>query len=79
MAVIAFRESPATRHLVPRITSYTTSLRDLGVALGETLLSTMPEFSEAYSGMKLQRTWPMALAEGDSDPGRTRRTSKETK
>lgn len=68
LAVIAFRESPTTRHLVPRITSFTTSLRDLGVALGETLLATMPEFQIAYPNNHLQRTWPMELVPGDSDP-----------
>jgi len=74
VAVIAFRESPITRHLIPRITSFRTSLRDLGVALGETLLSTMPEFSEAYVGKELQRIWPMELVAGDSDPFPSKRS-----
>jgi DNA-binding LacI/PurR family transcriptional regulator len=68
VAVIAFRESPITRHLVPRITSFTTSLRDLGVALGEMLLSTMPDFQNSYPDVQVQRIWPMELVPGESDP-----------
>lgn len=68
LGVIAFRESPITRHLVPRTTSYRTSLKDLGVALGETLLSTMPDFREAYPDSEHQRIWPMELVAADSDP-----------
>jgi DNA-binding LacI/PurR family transcriptional regulator len=67
LSVIAFRDSPITRHLVPRITSFKTSLRDLGVALGETLLSTMPDFLDAYPNIAQQRIWPMELVAGDSD------------
>ncbi len=67
-AVIAFRESPITRYLVPKITSFKTPLRELGVALGEILLSTMAEFRGAYPGTTPQRIWPMELAPGDSDP-----------
>ena len=68
LAVIAFRESPVTRHLLPRMTSFTTSLRDLGVALGEMLLTTMADFAESYPDTPVQRIWPMELVEGDSDP-----------
>ena len=77
--VVAFRDSPVTRHLVPRITSFTTSLRDLGVALGETLLSRMPDFLEAYPNTPRQRIWPMELIDGDSDPPRSKRARSSTK
>ena len=79
LAVIAFRESPITRHLVPRMTSFTTSLRDLGVALGETLLSTMPDFQDSYPDHGLQRTWPMELVPADSDPLRSSGTRRGAK
>ena len=68
LGVIAFRESLITQHLVPRITSFATSLRDLGSALGETLLSTMPDFRDAYPHAALQRIFPMELVAADSDP-----------
>lgn len=68
MSVIAFRESPITRHLAPRITSFTTSLRGLGITLGQTLLSTMPDFLKSYPNVLQQRVWPMELVPGDSDP-----------
>ena len=73
LAVIGFRDSPMTRHLVPRITSFTTSLRDLGEALGETLLSRMPGFQDAYPDVQIHRVWPMELVPGESDPPRSKR------
>lgn len=77
-AVIAFRESPITRYLVPRITSFTTPLRELGIALGEMLLSTMPDFRAAYPNTELQRVWPLELVEGDSDPRPTKSKNRRT-
>jgi DNA-binding LacI/PurR family transcriptional regulator len=68
LAVIGFRDSPQTKHLVPRLTSFTTSLRDLGVALGEALLSQMPAYSGGYPGRTSQMIWPLTLLPGDSDP-----------
>lgn len=79
LGVIAFRESPITRHLVPRITSFTTSLRDLGVTLGQTLLSTMPDFLENYPNVRDQQVWPMELVAGESDPSRTKRIPGHSK
>jgi DNA-binding LacI/PurR family transcriptional regulator len=67
IAVIGFRESPQTRFLTPRLTCFTTSLRDLGVALAETLLSQMPAFQAQYPDWPPQRIWPMTLLPGDSD------------
>lgn len=68
LAVIGFRDSPQTRHLVPRLTSFTTSLRDLGVALGGALLAQMPAYSETYQDRPSQMVWPLTLLPGDSDP-----------
>lgn len=70
MAVIGFRDSPLTRYLVPKLTCFTTSLRDLGIALGETLLSRMPAFQDEYANVPIERTWPLDLVPGDSDPPR---------
>jgi DNA-binding LacI/PurR family transcriptional regulator len=68
VAVIGFRDSPLTQHLVPRLTSFTTSLRDLGVALGEILISRMPAQARHYSERHMHQVWPMKLLPGDSDP-----------
>lgn len=68
MAVIGFRDSPLTRHLTPRLTSFATSLRDLGVALGEMLLSRMPSFQDGYPDWPMNKVWPLTLVPGDSDP-----------
>lgn len=70
MAVIGFRDSPVTRHLVPPITSFTTSLRDLGEALGQNLLSRMSGYKDSYPDVPAQRIWPMELVERESDPPR---------
>jgi DNA-binding LacI/PurR family transcriptional regulator len=68
LAVIGFRDSPLTRHLVPKLTCFTTSLKDLGIALGETLLSRVPRFKDDYADVPLERIWPLDLLPGDSDP-----------
>jgi DNA-binding LacI/PurR family transcriptional regulator len=66
IAVIG-RDSPHTRFLSPTLTSFTTSLRDLGVALAEGLLATMPAYAEAYPMGVTRKLWPMTLLEGQSD------------
>ena len=68
IAVIGFRDSQQTRHLVPRLTSFTTSLKDLGMALGETLLSRMPATAKEYADRPPTMIWPLTLVPGDSDP-----------
>ena len=68
MAVIGFRESSLNRHLSPHLTSYSTSLRDLGIALGEVLLSQLPAFAERYKDLPRQKVWPLELVPGESDP-----------
>jgi DNA-binding LacI/PurR family transcriptional regulator len=67
MAVIGFRESPQTRHLVPSLTSFRTSLRDLGEALGQMLLSQMPPYDKDYPNWPSSQVWPLTLIAGDSD------------
>jgi DNA-binding LacI/PurR family transcriptional regulator len=68
MAIIGFRESSQNRHLSPHLTSYSTSLRDLGIALGEVLLSQLPSFADRYRDLPRQRIWPLELVPGESDP-----------
>lgn len=67
IAVIGFRESPQTRFLVPKLTSFRTSLRELGAALGETLLAQMPNFRESYAERPSTLVWPLTLVPGESD------------
>ena len=49
IAVIG-RDSPQTRFLSPALTGYEQSLRDLGIALGEALLASMPIGLVAFPG-----------------------------
>lgn len=67
IAVVGFRESPTSRFLSPTLTSFRMSLRDLGVALGESLLASMPAYAEIYPQGLVQRVWPMELVPGESD------------
>lgn len=67
IAVIGFRESPLSRFLSPTLTSFRLSLRDLGVALGESLLASMPAYADIYPQGLVQRVWPMELIPGESD------------
>lgn len=67
IAVIAFRESPLSRFLSPALTCFRMSLRDLGIALGESLLASMPAYAEIYPQGIVRRVWPMELVEGGSD------------
>lgn len=67
IAIIGFRESPQTRFLVPRLTCFNTSLRDLGIALAEMLLSQMPAFEDHYPNWPTTKVWPMTLVPGESD------------
>lgn len=67
IAVISFRESPLSRFLSPTLTCFRMSLRDLGIALGESLLASMPAYAEIYPQGVVRRVWPMELVEGGSD------------
>jgi DNA-binding LacI/PurR family transcriptional regulator len=66
IAVIG-RDSPHTRFLSPTLTAFRTSLRDLGIALAEGLLATMPAYRDAYPQGLVRRLWPLTLFEGESD------------
>lgn len=67
IAVIGFRESPQSRFLSPALTCFRISLSDLGVAVGESLLASMPAYAEVYPQGIVRKIWPMQLVEGDSD------------
>jgi DNA-binding LacI/PurR family transcriptional regulator len=66
IAVIG-RFSPQAKFLSPSLTCFRLSLRDLGIALAEALLGTMPAFAEAYGDGAVRRLWPFELVEGESD------------
>lgn len=58
---------PQAQFLSPRLTHFELSLRELGIALAESLLATMPAYREHYADRPSQLIWPMALVEGESD------------
>ncbi|WP_113466253.1 LacI family DNA-binding transcriptional regulator [Rhizobium cremeum] len=66
IAVIG-QQSPHSHFLSPRLTSFTLSLRDLGIALAETLLGTMPAYRDMYPEQPHRLLWPMTLVDGESD------------
>jgi DNA-binding LacI/PurR family transcriptional regulator len=66
IAVIGPR-SPHSHFLSPRLTCFQLSLRDLGEALAEALLATMPEYAKLYPQGVTRKIWPMTLVEGESD------------
>jgi DNA-binding LacI/PurR family transcriptional regulator len=67
IAITAFRENPQTGFLSPPLSSFRISLRDLGIALGEALLATMPAYRESYPLGSNHTIWPMVFREGESD------------
>ena len=67
IAVIGFRESPQSRFLSPTLTCFRMSLRDLGIALGESLLASMPAYADIYPQGLVRRIWPLELVPGESD------------
>jgi len=66
MAIIG-RQSPHSQFLSPRLTSFSLSLRDLGIALAESLPATMPAFADIYPTRAARILWPMALVPGEGD------------
>lgn len=66
IAVIG-RDSPQTRFLSPTLTGFRQSLFDLGIALGEALLASMPEYAELYPLGTVRKVWPTELVAGESD------------
>lgn len=67
LAIIGFRASPLAKFLSPTLTCFSMSLRDLGIALGESLLASMPAYAEAYPQGIVHKVWPMELLPGESD------------
>lgn len=66
IAVIG-RHSPQAHFLSPSLTCFRLSLRDLGIALAETLLSSMSAFAHHYPDAPSNSLWPMELVDGESD------------
>jgi DNA-binding LacI/PurR family transcriptional regulator len=66
IAVIG-RYSPQATILSPSLTCFKSSLQDLGTALAEALLATMPDYASIYPQGVTQRIWPMQLVPGESD------------
>ena len=67
IAVISFRNIAQTRFLQPRLTAYTLSLHDLGVALAEALLSDIRSKRAGLPTPPANIIWPMQVVERDSD------------
>ncbi len=61
------RDSPHAHFLVPKLTCFRLSLRELGISLAEALLATMPEHKQTYPLGVVRKIMPMALVEGESD------------
>ena len=61
------RDSLPVRFLSPSLTRYGQSLRNLGIALGETLLASMPAYQQFYPMGIVRRIWPLEFTEGESD------------
>lgn len=66
MAIIG-RDSTSAHYLTPKLTSFSLSLRDLGITLAESLLATMPAYADQYPLGVVRKIVPMELVEGDSD------------
>ncbi|MGH6860650.1 MAG: substrate-binding domain-containing protein, partial [Phyllobacterium sp.] len=56
-----------TRYLRPALTSFSLSLRDLGITLAESLLATMPAYAQDYPLGLVRKVVPFDFVEGDSD------------
>lgn len=66
-AVIGFRKSPLAKFLLPTLTCFRMSLRDLGIGLGKSLLASMPAYAHLYPHGVVNKIWPMELVSGESD------------
>jgi len=61
------RDSPQAHFLVPKLTCFRLSLRELGVSLAQSLLATMPPYAEQYPLGTVRRLVHLDLIEGESD------------
>jgi DNA-binding LacI/PurR family transcriptional regulator len=66
IAVIG-RYSPQATILVPSLTCFRVSLHDLGEALAEALLATIPDYASVHPQRITRKIWPLQLVPGDSD------------
>ncbi|MBX4935947.1 LacI family DNA-binding transcriptional regulator [Rhizobium bangladeshense] len=67
LAVIGFRDAPRARFLQPSLSCFRMSLHDLGIAIGQTLLSNMPAYRAFYPDGGRNIIWPLELVSGESD------------
>ena len=68
LSVIGLRDTPACRALVPTLTCFSLSLRELGRKLAEIVPTTSPpETGVASEAGPIQLLWPMHLLPGTSD------------
>ncbi len=61
------RDSLPVRFLSPALTRYGQSLRNLGIAMGEAHLASMPACQPFYLTGIVRKRWPPGLTEGESD------------
>lgn len=66
IAVIG-RDSPQAHFLVPKLTCFRLSLRDLGITLAESLLATMPDYAQHYPVGTVRKLIRLELVDGGSD------------
>lgn len=70
LAVVGFRDEPTIRFLVPSLTCFSLSLRDLGCSLGTALLRQIPRFHAQFPEGLVQIRHPLVMRPGESDaPG----------
>jgi DNA-binding LacI/PurR family transcriptional regulator len=67
LSVIGLRESAQSRSLFPRLTCYRIDLIELGRALGDALIATMPLDGARPSEAPVRKRWPLQLIPGESD------------
>jgi DNA-binding LacI/PurR family transcriptional regulator len=67
LAVVGFRDEPTIRFLVPSLTCFSLSLRELGQSVGTALLRQIPRFQGRFPEGLVQILHPLALRPGDSD------------
>jgi DNA-binding LacI/PurR family transcriptional regulator len=70
LAVIGFRDNPQVRFLSPRLSCYHVALAELGVSLGERLVSLLPATAGLNARAPRPILWPMSYVEGGSDVAR---------
>jgi DNA-binding LacI/PurR family transcriptional regulator len=67
LSVVGFRDEPSIRFLVPSLTCFTLSLRDLGRAVGTALMAQIPRFQAQYPQGMVQVRHPLEMHPGESD------------